>query len=144
MAYRTEIESELTPAGDFEPTLQSFCQRFMQTTSSPEALATWRLVVAESGRFPEVGQIFYDRAVQHIEGALHKFLEHHIAVGSLRSGDPQNMVDMLASLCTGRQTSILRGISNFNSSDIKKRSVEYMTYFLRCFAAERDHIIDGP
>lgn len=134
MAYRAEIESELTPAGDLEPTLRSFCQRFMQTTSSPEALATWRLVVAESGRFPEVGQIFYDRAVQHIRRALRKFLEHHIAEGNLRPADPQNMADMLASLCAGQQTHILWGISPPDGDEFQHRASEYVTYFLRCFA----------
>lgn len=135
MAYRAEVESELTLAGDLERTLQAFCRRFMETITSPEPLATWRLVIAESGRFPEVGRIFYAQAARHIEHALQKFIEHHIDEGVLRGGDPKRMAEMLIGLCVSQNNRIIWENGGFPAGEIRERSKEYTGYFLKCFGA---------
>lgn len=135
MAYRAEVENELTPAGDLEKTLQTFCRRFIETTTSPEPLATWRLVIAESGRFPEVGRIFYAQAARHIEQALEKFIEHHIDEGALRCGDPKRMAEMLLALCVSQNSRVIWENEEISEREIVDRSTEYSEYFLKCFSA---------
>lgn len=132
-AFRSEAKAELSLTGDLEATLVTFCRRFIAKISSPEGMATWRLVVAESARFPEVGQIFYEHAARHIKVALTGFIAHHVAAGNLRDDDPQKMADVLLSLCTGEHSRMLWAIHPPNVQDIGGRAADYTDYFLRAF-----------
>src|SRR5260221_4043992 len=48
-----EVEAE---GGDFRASLQRVGERFLALILSDDAIATFRLVVAEAGRFPELGR----------------------------------------------------------------------------------------
>ncbi|MCI4589521.1 TetR/AcrR family transcriptional regulator [Sphingobium sp. BYY-5] len=136
VTFLQELERDLALTGALEPTLTRFCRRFMESLSGPEALATWRLVVAESGRFPEVGRIFFEQAPRRLQSALRHYLAHKINLGELRDEDPGKMAEMLASLCASQHTRMLWGGSDIDLADIHQRSQEYTAYFLRAFRAE--------
>src|SRR3954454_5258233 len=57
LQFRAEIQDALATEADLEQSLVAFCHTFLRKITSPDGQATWRLVVAESGRFPEVGRI---------------------------------------------------------------------------------------
>lgn len=132
-AFRAQFDQSLTLADDLEPTLAEFCRRFLAAIQSPDAVATWRLVIAESGRFPELGRIFYDRAARVTEKLLSDFLAHHIAAGHLVLGDPVEMTRMIISLCAGRQTRLLWGIEQVDADAIERDSVEFARLFVRAY-----------
>jgi AcrR family transcriptional regulator len=68
---------------------------------SSEAQAIYRLVVAESPRFPEVGRIFYEQGPRRGLGRLAEFLRAKSARGVLRVEDPQLAAEQFGSLVRG-------------------------------------------
>ena len=132
-SYRRQVEAELSITGELEPTLIAFCRSFMEVMTSPDALATWRLVVAESMRFPETGRIFYERAARHVHSTLRRFIDHHIREGRLRDEGAEKMALMLINLCTGLQSRMLWGLSAPSPELIASDARDFTRYFLSAF-----------
>lgn len=63
-----------TGKGSIDERLQSFARNFLKGVMQPDVLRLRRLVIGEVGRFPELGQAFYDlgpkRAVEQLALAL--------------------------------------------------------------------------
>ncbi|WP_267397188.1 MULTISPECIES: TetR/AcrR family transcriptional regulator [unclassified Sphingomonas] len=135
-AFRAELANVLATRGELETVLAAFCRTFMRKISAPESLETWRLVVAESGRFPEVGQIFYQQAARHTREALTRFLEPYIAEGRLRQARPDHMAERLIDLCVGPQTRRLWGVEAHLASSAAEDADEIVQLFLRAYAPE--------
>ena len=133
-AFREKVESQLLAAGELEPTLTAFCRNFMTMIANPDTNATWRLVVAESGRFPEVGRIFYERAASRVELAVGAYLTEQIAAGRLHNEDPAIMAQQLIGMCAAQQNKLLWGVSPADDGQIEADAVRFTEYFLRLFA----------
>lgn len=133
-AYRAQLEDQFALAGDIRTTLVTFCDSFMQRTSLPDGVATSRLVMSESGRSPEVGRIFYERAASHLERLLADYVRHQIEAGLLRDEDPVRMAQLLISMCTARQTRLLLGAASHDSEDVATAAARFADYFMRLFA----------
>jgi len=95
-------------------------------------------VMAESGRFPEVGRIFYDRSARYTHDALTRFFTQHIAAGRLRPEDPARMADMLTSLCAARQTRLLWGLTPTQTASQDEDALLYTRTFLHAYAVHPD------
>lgn len=134
LGMREQLEDELLAAADLKTTIATFCRSFMAKVTSPDAVATWRLVVAESGRFPEVGRIFYERAAGLVEGALTRYLAQQIAAGRLRDEGPVEMAQMLISMCATRQNKLLWGVADHVPEADEVDGNRFAEYFLRLFA----------
>ena len=132
--FRSQIDDVLASEGDLEASLFAFCHTFLEKITSPEGEATWRLVVAESSRFPEVGQIFHDRAAIRVQGRLHAFLAKQIEEGRLIDEDPAPMVEMLMSLCVGQHMRIIWGLGRLTQSELEERARYFTRIFLKTFA----------
>lgn len=129
-----ELDGVLALNGPLQSTIAAFCRHFMTTLSQPEAVAAWRLVASESGRFPEIGRIFHDHAVRRTREVLADFLSHHISAGNLCSDDPLKMADMLESLCVSRQSRLLWMIDGAEIEPLEDEALRYTDYFVRAFA----------
>jgi AcrR family transcriptional regulator len=68
---------------------------------SPQVMAISRLVVAESERFPELGQVFYETGPQRGELRLSAHFERAIAQGCLKPADTLMLARRFKSLCLG-------------------------------------------
>ncbi len=132
--FREELERGLLASADLETTLVTFCRSFMQKTAQPDAVGAWRLIAGESGRFPELGRIFYERAAMRVEHALAGYLRGQIAAGSLRDEDPVEMAQMLLGLCTTQHNRRLWGISPDAPATVERDARRFTGYFLRLFA----------
>ncbi|MGU3391118.1 TetR/AcrR family transcriptional regulator [Sphingomonas sp. M1A8_2b] len=130
-AFREQLEGELLAAGDLRATIVLFCRSFMDRTTNPDALATWRLVVSESGRSPEVGRIFYERAPHHLEQLLAGYLDRQVAAGLLRDEGTLPMAQLLISMCVAHQTRLLLGVETAASD---RAADTFADYFLRLFS----------
>jgi TetR/AcrR family transcriptional regulator, mexJK operon transcriptional repressor len=135
LAFRQQLESELVTSGELRSTLVAFCRSFMNKTANPDAVATWRLVVAESGRFPEVGKIFYERVAGHVETALTAYLTQQVVAGQLRNEDPLAMAQLLISMCATQQNKLLWGVQLDDFAEKDAEASRFADYFLRLFAA---------
>jgi AcrR family transcriptional regulator len=132
-SFHSDLQGILTSASSLEAGLLAFCSHFLRKIGSPEGVATWRMVVAESGRFPELGRIFYERAAGFTETALGAYLARHVAAGELRPEDPRIMAQMLISLCAGRHNRLLWGVETEDEAAIDSQAVRYVDLFLRAY-----------
>lgn len=132
-SFRSELDGSLTVPGDLAAALTSFCDHFLRAIQAPDAVATWRLVMAESGRFPEVGRIFYDRAASHTERLLADFFRQRIDAGDLIAADPVRMARNLCSLCAGRQMRMLLGVEDAGPNAIEADAADYASVFLGAY-----------
>ncbi|KKC23894.1 TetR/AcrR family transcriptional regulator [Sphingomonas sp. SRS2] len=135
-AHHAEMTSLLDASGGLEETLRRFCLRFVQKITSPPAIALHRLVHAESGRFPEVGQIFYERAPKTAHAMLARFLAAAMDRGELRSADPIRAARTLVSLCmSGVHQQVLLGLIETPPPELVTIDAEAaMNFFLRAYA----------
>jgi AcrR family transcriptional regulator len=83
-----EVRS-LQDSGDLEADLRDLARRQLGKVMQPRLLALRRLVIAEAGRFPELGQLFYERGPGRTISALADTFERLAARGVLQVEDPQ-------------------------------------------------------
>ncbi|ATY32930.1 TetR/AcrR family transcriptional regulator [Sphingomonas psychrotolerans] len=100
-SYRQELGDLLAPSADLRATVFAFARSFIAKITSPEAMRLHRLVAAESGRFPEVGEIFYRRAPQPTQQLIAGFFAVQMDAGHMRRDDPLAAARVLTSLCMG-------------------------------------------
>jgi AcrR family transcriptional regulator len=78
----------LQESGDVEADLRTLARRQLERVMQPQILQLRRLVIGESGRFPELGRTFYDRGPGRTITALAATFERLAEVGALRIDDP--------------------------------------------------------
>ncbi|MDT8759328.1 TetR/AcrR family transcriptional regulator C-terminal domain-containing protein [Sphingomonas psychrotolerans] len=100
-AYRQQLNDLLAPSADLWTTVVTFCRSFITKITSPEAVRLHRLIAAEAGRFPELGEIFYRRAPEPTLRILAEFFAGQMAAGHMRADDPAVAARALACLCMG-------------------------------------------
>src|ERR1700756_1143782 len=99
--FRQELVTVLDPSRELRPALITFIQQFMEKISLPESIKLYRLIAGESGRPPEVGRMFYERAPGAVEAILGRFLGDHMKAGRLQTADPTRAARVLIALSVG-------------------------------------------
>jgi AcrR family transcriptional regulator len=61
----------------------------------PEVITVYRLVIGECGRFPELGQTFFEAAIRPTSRAIADWLAGQRRRGSIMLDDPEQAADML-------------------------------------------------
>ena len=79
----------LSDAVDVEAELRGFARRQLARVMQPRLLQLRRLVIGESGRFPELGRLFYQRGAGRTIAALARAFEALAARGELELDDPE-------------------------------------------------------
>jgi AcrR family transcriptional regulator len=92
-----ELESE---GGDFRASLQRLGERFLGLILSDDAVLIFRLVVAEAGRFPELGSAFYSSGPHLGTERIAEFFSHAVEAGHLKQDDPLAMSHAFVALCS--------------------------------------------
>lgn len=136
--FQTNIARELNGQGDLEEILGRFARAFLRKITAPDGIKLYRMIVAEAGRFPELGRIFQERAVGRTRAVLAGYLAGVMASGKLRAGDPLNAAYQLLGLCTiGTQQQMLFGqIEQALPETIELEGRAAVTLFLRAYAPE--------
>jgi TetR/AcrR family transcriptional regulator, mexJK operon transcriptional repressor len=78
----------LVDSGDIEADLCDLARRQLMRVMHPRLLQLRRLVIGESGRFPELGRTFYERGPGRTIAALADIFERLAARGVLHTSDP--------------------------------------------------------
>ena len=94
LLYDAQVEG-----GDFRPAKQNFGERFIALVLQEDSVATYRMVMAESARFPELGRTFYDTGMKQGRARLAEYFEQAIADGVLRQCDSALMANYFFDLC---------------------------------------------
>jgi AcrR family transcriptional regulator len=79
----------LRESGEFEEDLRKLARRQLERVMQPRLLALRRLVIAEAGRFPELGRTFYERGAGRTIGALARTFERLAERGILQVENPE-------------------------------------------------------
>ncbi|GGB29183.1 TetR family transcriptional regulator [Sphingomonas metalli] len=135
-ASRLEMAEALSTATELEPALTAYCRSLMRKLNNPDSIATYRLVVGESGRFPEVGRIFYQQAVEPTRARLAAFLADHIAAGWLRDSGPAHMAEVLSNMSAGPHTRLLWNNRTMTAAEMDENATRVARCFLRAFAPD--------
>jgi TetR/AcrR family transcriptional regulator, mexJK operon transcriptional repressor len=81
--------ASLTSSGDLEASLRDLARRLVAQVIQPRVMQLRRLVIAEAGRFPDLGRLFYQRGPGRTIDALAAAFESLAARGALQLEDPQ-------------------------------------------------------
>jgi AcrR family transcriptional regulator len=135
-AFQQQLTLLLNPQDDLETTLRRFARGFLQRLISPDALALYRLVMAEANRFPETGRIFHERATARTQSALAAYMNQQMARGLLRGDDPELPAQHLVALCMSgcHRLLLIRVIDSAKPEQIEADAVGAVATFLRAYA----------
>jgi len=133
--FRSQLTPLLDTDSDPEGSIRSFCRRFLEKVTAPEALALQRLAHGEAGRFPEMGTIFYERGPRTTQTLLARFIALLMDRGLLRRDDALRAARTLTSLCmSGCHQQLLLGLSAADPATIAADAEAAADLFLRAYS----------
>ncbi|WP_404401442.1 TetR/AcrR family transcriptional regulator [Pelagibacterium halotolerans] len=95
-AMRRLFDRMLAPLGSLadvdappEIVLPALGKRFVAIITAPEMLLSYRLILAETGRFPELGTAFYELGPGRAYPSVAAYLRRETERGRLRMDDPE-------------------------------------------------------
>ncbi|WP_236783894.1 TetR/AcrR family transcriptional regulator [Azospirillum humicireducens] len=121
---------------DAKAVLEETARAYLDLISTPSALAMTRLVMAEAGRFPEVGRIFYEHGIQRTERQIAAILKRLAERGDVpdRSGLARpGAAAQFRALCeAGPHEGCVWGLrETVSQEEIAKIAHQAATHFLR-------------
>ena len=134
-AFRGQLDDVLRTRSTLAETVRGFCRSFIEKITSIDGMSLHRMVVAESGRFPEVGKIFSSRGPEPVRQLLTDYFADQIGKGALRRDDPLHVATVLVSLCMGHlyQRTIWEN-AIVTAQEIDDEASYVAEVFLRAFA----------
>ena len=96
------IFDDVDEAAPPEETLQRICRRMLEMLCSEEGLLTYRMVVAEAGKFPELAVTFYAAGPQRALSRMTDWIEQNARQGRLVVDDPAFAAEQLFALMQTR------------------------------------------
>ena len=143
-ACRTNIAAEgflpavkIASLDDLRAALTRFGQRMIRFFLKPDSLAIHRIVMAESARFPELGQAFYDNGPVRVRASLALWLAEQARSGWLHLPDPATAAEHFIALVRG--SLYLRASLNLprdpERPDPEETVVAVVDMFLRAYGA---------
>ena len=122
---------------DFRKLLIQFGERLLHRMLQDDNIATFRLITAESARFPELGRLFYMSGKQRGRQILGDFFAQAQKAGKLRPGNPRDMAMLFVELCKGEL--VLLKVWNVHpkptEKEIKATIATAITVFLAAYGA---------
>jgi len=115
-----------------EEALYSIARSFLDYLMSDFAVQVFRVCVAESARFPELGRAFYESGPKQVLDEITAFLASDKVQDDLEIDDPYMAADQFLQLC--RADMLLRKVLNVEADDspeqIDRIAQETVTTFL--------------
>jgi TetR/AcrR family transcriptional regulator, mexJK operon transcriptional repressor len=121
------------PDAEFEAELLRFAGDFVDLILSPDAQAAFRIVIAESGRFPEIGQAFYKATFGANGSKLIAYLQEMAAKGALNVTDAELAARQLIELC--RAEAFYRVLLRVQSEVTREQKAQYAANAVKAFMA---------
>ncbi|HEX6507402.1 MAG TPA: TetR/AcrR family transcriptional regulator [Chloroflexota bacterium] len=87
-AFVAGISQTVLEADDVGAGLRRLARQYLRVIVRPEVLQLRRLVIGESGRFPELAKTYYERVPQRVYTALATLLQELTDADRLRVADP--------------------------------------------------------
>lgn len=117
--------------------LCNICGHLMHFFLSPFGQRVFRICVAESDRFPELGREFYQSGPQQVAGTIMGYFETAIERGELNIDDPHLAANQLIELCKADLfPRLVFGIdTEFSEAEIDRVVTGAVDMFLARYAA---------
>ena len=121
--------------GDIRTVLEKFIRRFLALLLSDDLIAFYRLVVAESARFPEIGQTAFELGVKRGLDRMAAYFTEAVGRGELRQANMLVATEQFLDLCAGlMHRKRLWGITTAPSrKDIEVQAERALTTFLAAY-----------
>jgi TetR/AcrR family transcriptional regulator, mexJK operon transcriptional repressor len=125
---------ELDP-GDVRASLTVLGRRFLELLLSPDAIALYRIILAEVTRFPGLGEVFWRAGPERQRLQIEDFLRSAIASGTLAIADTRLAAEQFVSLVRGdiQLRHVLRIEGNADRRGISAAVEGAVDTFLRAF-----------
>jgi AcrR family transcriptional regulator len=128
-----------------EQVLLSLGRDFLALMLRPSSLALYRLIVAESARFPELGGAIYAVGVGRLLAILAEYLAWETRNGRLSVPDPELAAEQLIGMLTGRiQLRALLGYAIPDEAELQRRAEHAVSSFLVLYAPRRSQAAAAP
>jgi AcrR family transcriptional regulator len=119
-----------------EATLHRLATSFAAFVFSPGAQEMFRVCIAESGRFPDIGTSFYAAGPARAHARLIEFFQAAAASGELAIDDPSIAADQFTALCkAGLFLRALLGAPQPTEADVTRIAEEAVQTFLARYGA---------
>ncbi|MDE2467074.1 MAG: TetR/AcrR family transcriptional regulator, partial [Alphaproteobacteria bacterium] len=93
------FDQDLDAVDDLAAQLQRFGEDFLSLVLADDAVASYRIMIAECARFPEIGQTFYESGPALGQAKLSAYFGRAIERKLLRPGDTRAMARIFIHLC---------------------------------------------
>ena len=132
-AFKAKLQPGTHLHATVRQVLEDFARHYTEALCSAEAVGLHRLAISESGRFPEVGRLFYERAPETMAVLLATLLEGYMADGRLRRSDPMVAAERFLGLCLNDRYKVLFGIEIPAQVDFSEAAIKVTDDFLRIY-----------
>ena len=131
------LKVEAASDADLADVLRRLALDYLHVITAPSALRLYRTVLAESGRFPEIGQAFHAAGQEASVDALAAFLARRADAGEIEIADPRFAAEQFLVMVSGApRTRRLLGIGGAPSKAALAAWADgTVTLFLRGCAA---------
>jgi AcrR family transcriptional regulator len=123
-----------TEAGDVRSVLLQLARAKVQFTRSPGPRAIYRIVVGESGRFPELGRVFYENGPRRVLERVAGYLRDATDKGLLNVPHPRLAAEQLFGLVHGADhLRRLLDVDDLQAPDVDRIVESAVEIFLRAY-----------
>ncbi len=126
------------PEGDVRHVMHTLGCRFLGLVTQPEAIALFRVVIAESGRFPELGDEFYRNGAEPLVQSLAQYLSLQVECGKLAIDDPCYAAHRFLSMVKEpiHMYILLGQAKTPTEADVEEAVASSVSAFLKIYAAD--------
>jgi AcrR family transcriptional regulator len=131
------FESE-QDTGDFKSVLSHMAERITRLMLREDNIATYRLITAEAGRFPELGCAFYRSGPRKGREMMGGIFARAVEQGQLKAGDSVEMAQVFFDLCKGdlRDRKLWNVSDGPTDADIEASAARAVRVFLAAYSAD--------
>ena len=132
------VFEEAAKSGKPEDTLRAIARQIVKKVMEPDRLALYRLLIAESQRFPELGQIFYECGPQVTRKYLTDYFIEQNSRGTMHVANPAITADQFFGLLSGCYPKAQLGIKPAPAPDYLEAYIENaVSLFMSAYGGPR-------
>lgn len=124
------------PDGEMRQRLTHFGRVILTRLLGDGPIRLQRIIVAETERFPEIGEAFYESGPRQIQDRLSGYMAADIAAGRLRDSDPQAAASQFKDLVLSNihQQKLWGVLGDFTEAHLEAHVQRAVDTFLRAYA----------
>jgi len=125
--------------GEAEAVVAGVVKRCLEGLLSDTIVAGYRLIIAEAGRFPEIGKTAYDLAVRRGLERIAQYFRKAREAGVLRDCDPREAADSFLDLAAGNLHTqrLWNAVEKLDASALEAEARRITAVFLAAYGNDR-------